>query len=277
MVRLPVLIARTFLFAVVCLTVQQSTAATFAPPEQTLLSYRYSRTATVQSAENYDAGMVAYTIRLSVVNQNDRRTVCSFVIDSVTRIGPDRLDTTVFPKRGKITLNKSGAVVEATIEEYLIQPSFDEQASFLTNGFSDREIFNRTTFFAIPTFADASLAPGDTISFPREPKPDEDGDNERTLTYRLPDTTLLGQSVSVFGKTKIEQSNMVYDQPYYTYRKSEDNTNEEKLWWSEALHTAMLYESINEEFSVVGVTGQLQMVNNSYLETVVRMELLSKK
>lgn len=275
MIRFPSFIACASLSAIMCLcVVQQSTAAAFAPPAQTVLSYRYSRTATVQSADNYEAGMIAYTIRLSVVDQNDRRTVCSFVIDSLTRMGPGLTDTTAFPGRGKVIFNRSGSVVEATIDEYLIQPSFEEQSSFLSDGFSDREIFSQTTFFSIPTFADASLAPGDTISVPHKPEPDEDGDIEKTSTFRLADTLFLEQQVSVFGKIKTEQNTTVYEQPYYTYHKDNDNTSEEKLWWSNMLHTAFLYESIQEEFSVAGVTGQLQMVNNNYMENVVRIELL---
>jgi hypothetical protein len=275
MTRFPAFIVCTSLSVLVCIaTVQQSRAAAFSPPAQTVLSYRYSRTATVQSAESYEAGMIAYTIRLSVVDQNERRTVCSFVIDSLTRMGPGLTDTTVFPGRGKVIFSRSGSVVDATIDEYLIQPSFEEQSSFLSNGFSDREIFSQTTFFSIPTFADASLAPGDTIIFPRKPEPDEDGNLERTSTFRLADTTFLGQKVTVFGKTKLEENSTVYDQPYYTYHKNDDTKSEEKLWWNDALHTAFLYESVREEFSIVGVTGQLQMVNNNYLENVVRIELL---
>lgn len=271
----PGLIFRIILFAVLCLagTTQWTTAATFAPPVDTALSYRYSRTVTAQSSEHYAMSMITYTIRLSVVDRNSRRTVCTFAIDSVLRTGPELNDTTVFPARGRVTFNGSGTVVEATIDEYLVQPSFDEQEFFLTNGLGDRDIFNRTTFFSIPTFADDTMAPGDTITFPREPDDDEDH-RERTHTFRLADTSIAGRQASVYGKLSTEQNNAVYDQPLYTYYKNDDNTGDERLWWSEALHTALRYESVSGEFTIVSITGQLQMVENMYTETVVRMELV---
>ncbi len=255
----------------------QVQAGTFGPSESRTLSYRYTRTATSQSARTYDYGKLAYTIDLEVVEYTHNRIKCSFAIRDLERIGLGNDEEEAFPGTGTIILNSSGTVVETTISTYLVQPDMEELNDFLAGGLGDNSLFYRTTFFFIPSFVDNTLKPGDTLEQPRTTLHKNDDNGKTTTKYRLADTVLNGQRSSVYGKIIREHTSNTYEQPYYTYYKTSDMLSEETLWWSPDLKSTVLYESTIENTDISGLTGQIQQVGNAYTETYVRLELVAVK
>lgn len=250
-------------------------AGTFAPPTDKTLRYRYTRSATSQSARSYDYGSLSYTIDLQVRERSHNRITCSFAIRDLERIGLDDDEDKAFPGTGTIILNASGTVVETTIDTYLVQPDMEELNDFIQSGLGDNALFYRTTFFFIPSFADNSLSPGDTLDQPRTSLHKGDDNDKSTKKFRLADTVLKNQETAVYGKIVRERFFNFYEQSYYNYYKTSEMLSEERLWWSPELKSAMLYESSIENTDVTGLTGQIQQVGNSYTETYVRLELLS--
>lgn len=251
----------------------------FLPPEDFSFTYRVTHTEMQQTTDFYDVSELAYTIHLRVLSRDDDHTTCSFVIDSVSRTMPapshrHNHEAPAFPGRGTIVLNSNGTVLSATIEEYLVQPSFEESSNTLADGISDGSIFNTRTSFSIPAFADNALAPGDTVTTPIQPFAPRDS-NEYIVHYRLADTTVAHYSVVVYGITQNSTHTGVYEQPQYTYRENKSELREEKLWWSNDLHTAVLYSNTTGTFHITSLTGQLQRAQNAYEESSIRLELLS--
>lgn len=250
----------------------------FLPREGSVFTYRVTHTEMEQSTDGYDVSELAYTIHLRVLSRSGERTTCSFAIDSLLRTVPppshNNSEPPAFPGKGTLVLNGSGTVLSATIEEYLVQPSFEESTTALADGISEGNIFNASTSFSIPAFADDALAQGDTIAAPIEPFAPRDS-NEQIVHYRLADTTLATHSVAVYGITKNNTQTGVYKQPIYTYRENRSELCEKKLWWSSSLHTAVLYKNTTGVFHITSLTGQLQRTHNTYRETSIRIELLS--
>ena len=274
--------ARTYILTVLLgaallLCAAQVQAGTFSPPETTTMSYRYTRTATSQSSKSYEYGKLAYTIDLRVMSYDRNRVTCSFAIRDLDRVGLGGGDDEAFPGTGTITLNSSGTVVETTISTYLVQPDMEELNDFLAGGYGDNDLFYRTTFFYIPSFADNALKPGDTLVQPHTTLHKGDDNGKTTVRFRLADTVVNGQSSSVYGKIVREHISQTYEQPYYTYHRNSAMASEEMLWWSPDLNSTVLYESTIENTDIAGVTGQLQQVGNSYTETYVRLELVAVK
>lgn len=248
----------------------------FLPPEGTALTYRVTHTEMSQSTDSYTTGELVYTIRLLVLSRSNERTTCSFAIDSLSRSLPSYSapsNMPAFPGRGTVVFNGSGSVVSATIDEYLIQPSFEEGSAALADGTSDRSIFVETTSFSLPAFADPSLAPGDSIAAPTEPYAPSDNSQHNTH-YRLADTTIAMRNASVYGITTSSTQTGTYDQPQYTYRENHSELQEKKLWWSTDLHAAVCYLQTTSRVYLSSVTGQIQQANNMYSESSMRVELL---